>query len=562
MRYRPDFRPKILDTFKGYNRKRFATDLTAGIVVGIVALPLAIAFGIASGVSPEQGIITAIIGGFIVSAFGGSSVQIGGPTGAFIVIVSGIIATYGIEGLMIATVMAGVMLAVMGLLKLGIVIKFIPYPIVVGFTGGIALTIFTTQIGDFFGLTFDKALPDGFLSKWQLYFESIGTINWWALLIGVISILIIVFTPRISRRLPGSLIAIVVVTGATYAMRHWLGIEGIETIGDRFTINPSLPSPQGFNLDMETITRLLPPAFTIAMLGAIESLLSATVADGVTGDKHNSNTELVAQGAANIVVPFFGGIPVTGAIARTMTNINNGGRSPISGIVHAVVLLLILLFLSPLAKHIPMACLAGILIVVAYNMSEWRTIKAQMRNPRSDAIVLIVTLSLTVLFDLTIAIMVGLVMAVALFMRRIMENTNISVIEGQLDMKGDSERDDVNHIHLEKGVEVYEIDGPFFFGIASKFDEQMRTLGDKSKVRIIRMRKVPFIDATGIHNLTNLVKASTKEHIAVILSGVSPSVHETLTKSGFNNLVGEDNICANIHIAAERANALVGNISN
>lgn len=415
MKNRFDFQPKLLSALKNYSKEKFMTDLMAGIIVGIVALPLAIAFGIASGVSPEKGLITAIIGGFIVSPLGGCNVQIGGPTGAFIVIVYGIIQNFGIEGLAIATVVAGIILVIMGALKLGTVIKFIPYPIVVGFTSGIALTIFTTQMKDLFGLTIDK-VPADFISKWIVYFEHFDTMNVWSLLIGLVSIAIIAFTPKFSKKISGSLIAIIAMTVIVYVMRYHLGITGIETIGDRFTINASLPGPAPISFNPETINLLLPSAFTIAMLGAIESLLSATVADGVTGDKHNSNTELIAQGAANIIVPIFGGIPVTGAIARTMTNINNGGRTPVAGIIHAVVLLLILLFLGPLTKHIPMACLAGVLIIVSYNMSEWRTFRSLMKNPKSDVSVLLVTFFLTVIFDLTIAIEVGLLIATCFFL--------------------------------------------------------------------------------------------------------------------------------------------------
>lgn len=375
---------------KNYSREKFLSDLMAGIIVGIVALPLAIAFGIASGVSPEKGLITAIIGGFMVSFLGGSNVQIGGPTGAFIVIVYGIIQNFGIEGLAIATVMAGIMLVIMGALKIGSIIKFIPYPIVVDLTSGIALTIFTTQMKDLFGLTIER-VPADFISKWIIYAQNIQTANLWAFLIGIASILIITTTPKFSKKIPGSLVAIILMTIVVYLMRHFLGIDSIETIGDRFIINASLPQPEGISVNMETINLLLPSAFTIAMLGAIESLLSATVADGVTGDSHDSNTELIAQGAANIVVPIFGGIPVTGAIARTMTNINNGGRTPVAGIIHAIVLLLILLFLGPLTKHIPMACLAGVLIIVSYNMSEWRNFRSLLKNPKSDVYVLLVT---------------------------------------------------------------------------------------------------------------------------------------------------------------------------
>lgn len=384
------FQPKLFSCLKNYTREQFFSDLMAGIIVGIVALPLAIAFGIASGVSPEKGLITAIIGGFIVSFLGGSNVQIGGPTGAFIVIVYGIIQNFGIEGLAIATVIAGIMLVLMGVFKLGTVIKFIPYPIIVGFTSGIALTIFTTQIKDLFGMTIEK-VPADFLTKWVVYFQHIQTINIAPVLIGILSILIIIYTPRISKKIPGSLVAIIIMTIVVYCLKRFAGIESIETIGDRFTIDPSLPQPERIPFSIETINLLLPSAFTIAILGAIESLLSATVADGVTGDKHDSNTELIAQGAANIVVPIFGGIPVTGAIARTMTNINNGGRTPVAGIVHAVVLLMILLFLGSLTQHIPMACLAGVLVIVSYNMSEWRTFKSLLKNPKSDVIVLLIT---------------------------------------------------------------------------------------------------------------------------------------------------------------------------
>ena len=557
MKNKFDFQPKLVSTLKNYSKEKFMTDLMAGIIVGIVALPLAIAFGIASGVSPEKGLITAILGGFFVSLLGGCNVQIGGPTGAFIVIVYGIIQNFGIEGLAIATVVAGIILVIMGALKLGTVIKFIPYPIVVGFTSGIALTIFTTQMKDLFGLTMDK-VPADFISKWIAYFEHFDTINLWSLLIGLASIVIIAVTPKFSKKIPGSLIAIILMTVVVYVMRYHLGITGIETIGDRFTINASLPGPETINFNMETINLLLPSAFTIAMLGAIESLLSATVADGVTGDKHNSNTELIAQGAANIIVPIFGGIPVTGAIARTMTNINNGGRTPVAGIIHAIVLLLILLFLGPLTKHIPMACLAGVLIIVSYNMSEWRTFRSLMKNPKSDVSVLLVTFFLTVIFDLTIAIEVGLVIACVLFMRRVMETTEISVIKDEIDPNAESDiTTSEEHLIIPKGVEVYEINGPYFFGIATKFEEVMAQLGDRPKVRIIRMRKVPFIDSTGIHNLESLCKMSQKEKITIVLSGVNEKVHNVLEKSGFYELLGKDNICPNINVALEKAKQLL-----
>ena len=555
MRNRFDFQPKLLAALKNYSKEKFMTDLMAGIIVGIVALPLAIAFGIASGVSPEKGLITAIIGGFIVSFLGGTNVQIGGPTGAFIVIVYGIIQNFGIEGLAIATVIAGIILLVMGALKLGTVIKFIPYPIVVGFTSGIALTIFTTQMKDLFGLTMDK-VPADFISKWIAYFGAAHTVNFWAFGVGLLSILLIALTPKVTKKIPGSLVAIVVMTIVAYLLRNYAGITAIETIGDRFTINASLPQPEPISFDMNMINLLLPSAFTIAILGAIESLLSATVADGVIGDKHNSNTELIAQGAANIIVPLFGGIPVTGAIARTMTNINNGGRTPVAGIIHAIVLLLILLFLGPLTKHIPMACLAGVLIIVSYNMSEWRTFRSLMKSPKSDVSVLLVTFFLTVIFDLTIAIEIGLLIAMLFFMRRVAETTHVSVTTNEIDLSDEGEiHHDEEVLQLEKGIEVYEIDGPFFFGVANKFDSVMKNMGDKPKIRIIRMRKVSFIDSTGLHNLESLWRLSNAEHIHMILSGVNENVHKVLTKSGFDQKIGAENICSNINEAVAKANA-------
>lgn len=553
MKNRFDFYPRIISGLKDYSREKFMTDLMAGIIVGIVALPLAIAFGIASGVSPEKGLITAIIGGFIVSLLGGSSVQIGGPTGAFIVIVYGIIQNFGIEGLAIATVIAGIMLVLMGVLKLGTVIKFIPYPIVVGFTSGIALTIFTTQMKDLFGLTMDK-VPADFISKWIAYSGAFETVNGWSVLIGVVSIAIIAYTPRFTKKIPGSLIAIVLMTIIVYILRNHLGISSIETIGDRFTINASLPHPTPLSFNMTTINLLLPSAFTIAILGAIESLLSATVADGVTGDRHNANTELIAQGAANMIVPIFGGIPVTGAIARTMTNINNGGRTPVAGIIHAIVLLFILLFLGPLTRHIPMACLAGVLIIVSYNMSEWRTFRSLMKNPKSDVSVLLATFLLTVIFDLTIAIEIGLLIAMLSFMRRVAETTHVSVTTNEIDLSEEGEiRHDEEILTLPKGVEVYEIDGPFFFGVANKFDSVMKSIGDKPSIRIIRMRKVPFMDSTGLHNLESLLRLSQAEKIQIILSGVNTEVRGVMIKSGFDRKIGPDNICSNINEALEKA---------
>ncbi len=552
-----DFRPKMFECLRHYSPERLRSDIIAGIVVGIVALPLAIAFGIASGVSPTIGLITAIIGGFMVSMFGGNTVQIGGPTGAFIVIVYNIIAQFGLHGLAVATLMAGVILVLMGVFRLGTVIKFIPYPIIIGFTAGIAVTIFSTQINDFFGLGL-TGVPSEFLPKWGVYIRNFANIDLSTLAVGIVSLLIIVLTPKISKKLPGALIAIIIVTVAVYFIDAAFDWFHVETIGDRFgTMETDIPAPHGFELNMATINRLLPPAFTIAVLGAIESLLSATVADGVTGSKTNSNTELIGQGLANIVVPFFGGIPVTGAIARTMTNITNGGRTPVAGVVHALVLLLIFLFLMPLINYVPMACLAAVLIVVAYNMSGWRTIVGLFRAPKSDVSVLIVTFLLTVIFDLTIAIELGLLLAVVLFLRRVMENTEIKVYSEQLDVTEGTDMASHQVLNVEKGVSVYEIDGPFFFGVATKFDELMRsTLGDKPIVRIIRMRKVSFIDATALHNLEILVTSSQSEGIHVVLSGVKPNVHESIRHAGLDRLIGDDHICDHIDKAVVLANKI------
>ncbi len=554
-----EFKPKLFLALKNYSKELFMADLMAGIIVGIVALPLAIAFGIASGVSPEKGIITAIIAGFIISMMGGSKVQIGGPTGAFIVIVYGIIQQYGEAGLIVATLMAGVLLILLGVFKLGAIIKFIPYPIIVGFTSGIAVTIFTTQIADIFGLSFGgEKIPGDFIGKWIMYFNHFDTINWWNTIISIASIIIIAMTPKFSKKIPGSLIAIIAITLLVYVLKTYVGVDSIDTIGDRFSIKAQLPGAEVPTLNWEAMKGLLPAAITIAVLGAIESLLSATVADGVIGDKHDSNTELIAQGTANIITPLFGGIPATGAIARTMTNINNGGKSPVAGLIHAVVLFLILLFLMPLAQYIPMACLAGVLVVVSYNMSEWRTFRALLRNPKSYITVLLITFFLTVIFDLTVAIEVGLVIACLLFMRRVAETTEISVITDEINP---NEELDIavneESLIVPKGVEVYEINGPYFFGIANKFEEQMVQLGDRPKVRIIRMRKVPFIDSTGIHNLTNLCKMSKKERITIVLSGVNEKVHHVLEKSGFYELLGEENICENINVAIDRANQII-----
>ena len=557
MDFKVGFKPKLFSTFKnGYNKQKFVQDLLAGIIVGIVALPLAIAFGIASGATPEAGILTAIVAGFLISFFGGSQVQIGGPTGAFIVIVFGIIQEYGMNGLMIATFMAGAFLILMGILHLGTIIKYIPYPIVVGFTSGIALTIFATQIKDLFGLQIDS-VPADFLGKWGVYAQHIDTINWWSLLVGLCSILIIVFMPKLSRRIPGSLAAIILMTLATLGLKA-LGIDGIETIGDRFSISSALPQPEVPQINWDSIRHLAQPAMVIAMLGAIESLLSAAVADGVIGDRHDSNQELVAQGIANMVSPLVGGIPATGAIARTMTNINNGGRTPVAGIAHAIVLALIYMFLMPLVKYIPMSCLAGILMVVAYNMSEWRSFRAILRNPKSDIIVLLVTFFLTVIFDLTIAIEVGVLIACLLCMKRMAETTNVSVISDEIDPMADTDvQGNLEHLIIPEGVKVYEINGPYFFGIGNKFEEMMGDMGGRAKVRIIRMRKVPFIDSTGVHNLSNMCRMCSQLGVKVVLSGVNPTVMKVLENAGMDDVVGKENICSHISLALNRAEEIL-----
>ena len=551
------FKPKLFSSLKdGYDKQTLVQDLLAGVIVGIVALPLAIAFGIASGATPEAGILTAIVAGFIISFFGGSKVQIGGPTGAFIVIVYGIIQEYGMSGLCIATFMAGAFLILMGVLHLGTIIKYIPYPIVVGFTSGIALTIFATQIKDLFGLQIES-VPAGFIDKWAVYFQHFDTVSWWSLLIGVGSILIIVFTPKISRKIPGSLVAIIVMTVVCLILRG-VGVEGIETIGDRFSISTELPQAEVPKINWDSIVRLAQPAMVIAMLGAIESLLSAAVADGVIGDRHDSNHELVAQGIANMVSPLIGGRPATGAIARTMTNINNGGRTPVAGIAHAIVLALIYLFLMPLVKFIPMACLAGILVVVSYNMSEWRSFKAILKNPKSDIIVLLVTFFLTVIFDLTVAIEVGVLIACLLCMKRMAETTNVSVLSDEIDPNADSDvQGNLDHLTIPEGVKVYEINGPYFFGIGNKFEEMMGDMGGRAKVRIIRMRKVPFIDSTGVHNLSNMCRMCSQMGVKVVLSGVNPKVMKVIEDAGMDDVVGKENICSHINIALKRAEEIL-----
>lgn len=553
------YKPKLISCLKHYDKKTLSADIMAGIIVGIVALPLAIAFGIASGVSPEKGIITAIVAGLLVSVFGGSKVQIGGPTGAFIIIIYGIIEQYGMSGLTIATFMAGAFLVLFGLLRLGTIIQYIPYPIVVGFTSGIAITIFSTQVKDFFGMQIEK-VPSDFVEKWICYANNVSTIDLWSLFIGMLSLVTIIVLPRISKKIPGSLIAIILTTVVALVLRNYLGITSIETIGDRFSISSNMPGADVPELSWMTMKGLVQPALTIALLGAIESLLSATVADGVIGDRHNSNNELIGQGIANLVTPIFGGIPATGAIARTMTNINNGGRTPVAGIIHAVVLLLIFLFLMPLAKYIPMACLAGILVMVSYNMCGIPSFLGILRNPKSDITVLLVTFFLTIIFDLTIAIEVGIVIACLLFMRRMAETSDVQQVRDiDVEEESDLQSQHDEHLIVPQDIEVYEINGPFFFGAGNKAEELMTRFREKPSVRIIRMRKVPFIDSTGVHNLSNICIASKQQGIDVVLSGVNPKVHAVLDKAKLYDIIGEDHICPHIDIALKKAKELSGN---
>lgn len=545
----PVLKPKLFTTLKDYNKQQFIADATAGVIVGIVALPLAIAFGIASGVTPDKGIITAVIAGFIISFFGGSRVQIGGPTGAFIIIVYGIIQNYGTTGLAIATIMAGVILVIMGFAKLGTLIKFIPYPVIVGFTSGIALLIFSTQIKDFFGLQITK-VPAEFHEKWIAYFKAFSTLNFNVLGIALLALLIMIYWPKITHKIPGSLIAIIVTTIIVIVFKL-----PVHTIGSIYGEIPSnLPSPSFYEIDLNVIKNLIAPATTIAILAAIESLLSAVVADGMIGGKHRSNMELIAQGLANIITPIFGGIPATGAIARTATNIKNGGRTPVAGIIHSITLLLIMLFFGSYAKLIPMATLAAILMIVAYNMSEWHAFKSLLKSPKSDIIVLLTTFFLTVIFDLTIAIEIGMILSVLLFMKRMAEVSNVNVITRELE--DNDEKPDPNAIdkkQIPEGVEIFEINGPFFFGAAKKFKDEMLVVEVPPKVRIIRMRNVPAIDATGLQTLKDFYSDAKKQKIHLILSGVHTQPLFAMTQAGIFDLYSEENILGNIDDALDRA---------
>ena len=548
------FTPKFFTVLKeGYTKKQFTQDLTAGIIVGIVALPLAIAFAIASGVSPQQGLYTAIIAGFIISAFGGSRVQIGGPTGAFIVIVYGIVQQHGVGGLTIATLMAGFLIIAMGIARLGSVIKFIPYPLIVGFTSGIAVVIFSSQVKDFFGLEMG-AVPSEFIDKWKDYVAHIHTVNPYAAAIAVGTAVIVFVGQRFSTKIPASLVAVVLAT--VFVQVFSLPVETIESrFGD---IPSSLPTPSFPSIDFATVQQLIQPAFTIALLGAIESLLSAVVADGMTGTSHRSNMELVAQGAANVFSSIFGGIPATGAIARTATNIKNGGRTPIAGIIHAITLLLIMLFVGKWAKLIPLSCLAGILLVVSYNMSEWHSFLSVTRGPRSDTLVLLSTFALTVFVDLTVAIETGMVLAAFLFMRRMAAISNVSAVNATLaETEGENLAEGTDALNIPQGVEVYEVSGPLFFGASHKFSETIKIMSKNPKILIIRMRHVPVVDATGLHNLRETIKQMRGMKTKVILSGVQKPVYEELRKAGIVATLGKANVLPHIKEALKRANEIL-----
>ncbi len=548
------FKPKLFSILPTYTKNHFIADATSGLILGIVALPLSIAFAIASGVSPEKGLYTAIIGGFLVSALGGSRVQIAGPTGAFVVILYGIVQKYGIEGLTIATLLAGIFLIIMGLVRLGSIIKFIPHPVVVGFTSGIALIIFSSQVKDILGLKIGTVPPD-FIEKWMLYAQNFSSVNIASTVIGLGSVVLIITWQRFIKKIPGSLIALIAATVAVQV----LGLN-VETIGSRFgQIPSSFPMPSFPHINLAIVKELFQPALTIAILGAIEALLSAVVADGMIGTKHRSNTELIAQGIANIASPIFGGIPATGAIARTATNIKNGGRTPIAGMIHSVTLLLIMLFFGRWATLIPLPALSAILVIVAYNMSEWRSFRSLMNSPKSDIAVLLVTFGLTVLVDLTVAIEIGLLLAVFLFMRQMISVTNVGVISREIN--DDEQSDDPNSIdkrNVPEGVDVFEINGPFFFGAAYKFREAMELVSAQPKVRIIRMRNVPAIDSTGLQTLTEVYENCKKNGIAFIISDIHTQPLVTIQRSGFLEEIGEENVPGDIDESLNRAREILG----
>ncbi|MFO7636930.1 MAG: SulP family inorganic anion transporter [Clostridia bacterium] len=524
-------RPKLFTCMKSYTRELFFKDLSSGIIVGIIALPLSIALAIASGVSPEKGLLTAIIGGFTVAMLGGSRVQIAGPTGAFVVIVLNIIHIYGISGLITATFLAGLILIAMGLLKMGSLIKFIPYPITTGFTCGIAIVIFSTQVNDFLGIG-ASLVPSHFLDKWSFYLSQIQSMNPVAVVMGLATVLVIVLWPKINRKIPGTLVAILLSTLAAYLLKL-----DVQTIGSRFgEISSSFPLPAFPDFSLQLVRAVLPSAFAIALLGGIESLLSAVVADGMTGGSHRSNTELVAQGTANMLSSLFGGIPVTGAIARTAANVKNGGVTPVSGIIHSLTLLLMMLALMPLVQYIPMASLAGILMVVAYNMGEWGEFKSLVKSPKSDALVFLSTFVITVLFDLVLAIEIGMVLAAFLFMRRMAEVGSVVKMET-------SEDDEIAlHPFPIKDSVVYEINGPFFFGAADKYLSVMKTTEKMPRYLILKMTHVPFIDATGYAALLRFHRTCRNNHTVLVIIGLQKRVFHTLERYGFIDHIGKEHI--------------------
>ncbi|MBI3316241.1 MAG: sulfate permease [Candidatus Omnitrophica bacterium] len=545
-------KPKLFTTLKDYSKAQFLSDTIAGLVVGVVAIPLAIAFAIASGLSPEKGLFTAVVAGILISALGGSRVQIGGPTGAFVIIVYGIVQKYGVDGLVFATLLAGVLLILMGYAKLGTIIKYIPHSVIVGFTSGIAVVIFSSQIKDFFGLSME-ALPADFIGKWKVMFANIRTVNLYSLAVALFTVLVIACWPRISRRIPGSLVALVV-TSVVVSIFQW----PVETIGARFGDLPhALPAPQLPVLSWDRVQGLLHPAFTLALLGAIESLLSAVVSDGMIGGRHRPNMELIAQGAANIGSSLLGGMPATGAVARTVTNIKNGGRTPIAGIVHAITVLLALLFLGHWLKHIPLACLAGILVVVSYHMSEWRSFKELLKTTRGGVLVLLSTFFLTVLVDLTVAIEIGMVLSAFLFVKRMAEISEVKFIAREIADDESGEESPIQKIEIPKGVEVYEIKGPFFFGIANKFEEAVRIVAQKPKVRILRLRDVPVMDSTGLYALRSFYHKSKHSGIHLLIAGLHVQPLNEVVKSNLYDLIGEENVLPNIKEALQRANQLI-----
>ncbi|UBK93406.1 sulfate permease [Clostridium perfringens] len=550
------YKPKLIslldDKENGFSKEQFFKDLIAGIIVAIIALPLSIALGISSGVSPEKGLITAIIAGFIISLLGGSRVQIGGPTGAFVVIVFGIIQNHGVDGLIIATFMAGIILVLFGLLRFGSLIKYIPYPITVGFTSGIAVTLFSTQVKDFLGLSMTKT-PSEFIPKWEAYISHMNTTNLYTLAIGLLALIILIFWPKINKKIPGSLIALIVTTLVVFIFNL-----PVATIGSQFgKISSNIPMPHIPNLNLNTLKALIGPAFTIALLGGIESLLSAVVSDGMIGDKHNSNAELIAQGIANMGSSLFGGIPATGAIARTAANVKNGGRTPISGIVHSITLLLIMLVFMPLAKFIPLTTLSAILIIVSYNMSEWRTFKAILKAPKSDIAILLTTFFLTVLFDLVIAIGIGMVVSMCLFMRRVATSIEVNELN-ESDCSDKSNIDtDMENLKVGENVLVYDIRGHLFFGAVDTFMNTMKEINDDAKVLVLRMRHTKTLDVTGYKQIKNIALSCKSRNMTLIISELQEQQKKVMRLMGFIDTLGENHFATNFDEALEKANSLI-----